>query len=348
MAASGAVAAPERPGTVRAFGRSIPLDTYLNLAHAESVFVDQRAKRVYLAQAHGDSKRLAQLTLPQGGERRADFAAARPVSPVDLSKRNFWGAAYSAVLGRTIVLTDEAGEERTNLYAVAPDGRFERLTDVGYVYGWSLSPDGRSLVYASRESVEFSPGTIRLIDLTTRSERVLFRDSKAMRPYWSTPSWRADGGAVLLTMVLDEDRAQQNVALVSTSGDASGAPRLVTRTTLPRELILPRHAWVDERSFVYISTENGEHELQHVALDGTVRPLPLRAPGQLNAAAVIHVRGRPHVVAIVSGAVSDAIHILDAATGRTVFTRSLAETVALESAEGDRAILRSTSHTNPV
>jgi hypothetical protein len=119
--ATGSAAAAERPGTIRAFDRSIPLDTYLSLAHAESVFVDQRARRVYLAQAHGDTKRLAQLTLPRESEPTVDFAAAQPVSPVDLSKRNFWGAAYSRVLGRTLILTDEAGEERTNLYAVEPD-----------------------------------------------------------------------------------------------------------------------------------------------------------------------------------------------------------------------------------
>ena len=178
------------------------------------------------------------------------------------------------------MLTDEAGEERLNLYTVEPDGRFEPITNVGYIYGWSISPDGRWLAYASRESVEFSPGTVRLMDLRSRTERVLFNDSKALRPYWSTPAWRADSGAFLLTMVVDEDRALQNVALVTTSGQDAGQPRLVTDKAVRRELVLPKKPWLDDREFIFISTQSGRYELYRGDAGGkaTRVQLPLK-PG---------------------------------------------------------------------
>ena len=255
-------------------------------------------------------------------------------------------------LDRTLVLTDEAGEERLNLYTVEPDGRFERITDVGYIYGWSISPDGRWLAYASRESVEFSPGTIRLMDLKSRTERVLFTDSKALRPYWSTPAWRADSGAFLLTMVVDEDRALQNVALVTTSGPAAGQPRLVTDKAVRREIVLPKSPWLNDREFIFISTQSGRYELYRGDAEGNATqvssPLKPGDAGSLTNASVIHVNGKPFAVTVVARPVLDSIYVLELPSGKLVFEQSLPESVSLESSLGDRAILKTTSPSNPV
>ncbi len=339
--------------TVSAFGRTIDLDIWLTLAPAESFFIDQSARRIYLAASSGDAKRVAQMSLnDQHGGASADIAAAKAISPVDVSKRNFWGAGYSERLDRTLVLTDEAGEERLNLYTVEPDGRFERITDVGYIYGWSISPDGRWLAYASRESVEFSPGTIRLMDLKSRTERVLFTDSKALRPYWSTPAWRADSGAFLLTMVVDEDRALQNVALVTTSGPAGGQPRLVTDKSVRREIVLPKSPWLNDREFIFISTQSGRYELYRGDAEGNATqvssPLKPGDAGSLTNASVIHVNGKPFAVTVVARPVLDSIYVLELPSGKLVFEQSLPESVSLESSLGDRAILKTTSPSNPV
>ncbi len=353
-----AAAAPDDGNDVRAFGRRIDLAGYLNLAPADYFFVDQAAGRVYFSAAVGDARQLAELPLTIGGATGpADFAAAVRVSTVDLSKRNFWGAAHSAVLGRTIVLTDEAGEERINLYSVAPDGRFERFTDVGYVYGWSLSPDGRRLAYAERQGAEFSPGGIRLVELPSRRERVLFRDSKPLRPFWSRPAWRADGQAFLLTMLVDEDRSRQNIALVRVEGPKAGEPQLVTDPSVPRELVLPERPWLDDRRFIYISSASGAHTLYLGDLDGRSAPVvamragepaPTPASSHLAEVAIIHAAGRPLAVTVLKSPQADLIRVLELPSGRVVFEESSGHDVSLASAEGGTAVLRMSSPVEPV
>ncbi|MGH8309084.1 MAG: S9 family peptidase [Steroidobacteraceae bacterium] len=349
--AAAADALRESSRSVSAFGRTIDLAAYLELAPAELFFIDQRGGRVYLARPAGQARHVAELPLQaaRDGTPR-DIGAARTLSKIDISKRNFWGAGYSALLDRTIILTDEAGEERTNLYAIEPEGQFRRLTDVGYVYGWSISPDGRWLAYASRENVEFSPGTIRLLDLRSRAERVLLNDSRALRPYWSTPVWRADSGAFLLTMVLEEDRGLQNVVLVTTSGGEAGQPRVVTDGSVRRELTLPRNAWLDDRRFIYVSTESGEHELHLQELAGRSIRLTSRerAAGSLAGAILIRKNGKPFAVTVVSDAALDTLQVLELPSGRIIFERTMPEHVSIESALADRAILKTTSQTNPV
>jgi dienelactone hydrolase len=347
-----AVTHAESSHSVSAFGRTIDLDPWLAVAPADSFFVDQPAQRIYVKTKAADTKQVAQIPLGASRDGQpADIAEAKAISQVDISKRNFWGAGYSELLGRTLILTDEAGEERLNLYTVEPDGQFERITDVGYIYGWSISPDGRWLAYASRESVEFSPGTIRLMDLKSRTERLLFQDSKALRPYWSTPAWRADSGAFLLTMVVDEDRALQNIALVTTSGADGGRPRLVTDKAVRREVVLPKKPWLDDRQFVYISTESGRYELYRGDVEGKRTLVPLSLPpgdaGSLTNASVIRANGKPFAVITVARPVLDAIQVLELPTGKVAFERSLPESVSLESALGDRAILTTTSPENP-
>jgi dipeptidyl aminopeptidase/acylaminoacyl peptidase len=336
-----------------AFGRTIDLDKWLHVAPAGSFYVDQPARSIYLPTMEGEAKHIAQLPLgarPDGTP--MDLAGAKTLSAVDISKRNFWGAGYSERLRRTLVLTDEAGEERVNLYTIEPDGHFERLTDVGYIYGWSLSPDGRWLAYSSRESVEYSPGTIRLMDLESKSERVLFRDSKPLRPFWSTPAWRADGSAFLVTMVVDEDRALQNVALVTTSGPDAGKPQLVTDKAVRREIVLPKSPWISDREFLYISTESGKDELYRGDVAGKHTLVPLSLPqgdaGSIANASVIRASGKPLAVVLIARPVLDSVQVLDLANGKRVFERSLPESISLESAQADRAVFTSTSPNNPV
>lgn len=337
-------ATPATENTIKAFGRTIPFQAYLDLP--KKVIVDQAAGRVYLAIAAGEAEHLAEIALPAKG-RHLSLAAAKALSTVDLSQRNFWGAGYSSMLQRTVVLTDEAGEERTNLYTVEPDGRFKRFTDVGYIYGWSISPDGRWLAYSSRETVEFSPGAVRLIDLKSRAERVLFRDSKALRPYWGSPAWRADNSAFLLPMVVNEDRALQNIALFSvTDGEQA---KLLTDKAVRRELVLPREAWVDARQFVYLSTERGALELYVGDPEGksTQVTQPAANGGNRTSAAVIHVKGKPFAVTHIERPVLDQVQVLALPSGKVVFDDSVAEAVTLESALGGEAILRTNSPSNP-
>ena len=323
---------------ISAFGRRIDLEGYLGLAPAESLYVDQRSHAVYFASASGNAKVLARLSLPTSpSSGPAEISAAQPLSTVDLSKRNFWGASYSTLLGRTIIRTDEAGEERINLYTVEPDGKFSRITDVGYIYGWDLSPDGvssrmRAGKASSIRRVASAWSTCRHV-----RERVLYQDSKALRPFWSKPAWRADGKAFLLTMVVDEDRSLQNIALISTTGRDAGRPRLMTDSRIRRELVLPENPWVDTHRFIYISTESGSDELYlHDVDDGDQRvvafqagkPVEELAAGHLAEAAVVHAGGRHFAVTVVKSAQLDVIRVLELPSGRVAFERSLPEDVS--------------------
>ena len=340
-----------------AFGRIIDLAAYLAISPPEFLFVDQAAGRVYLAKPADVGTRLAELPLAGAASgTSADLGAARIVSPVDLSRRNFWGAAWSDVLGRTIVRTDESGEERINLYTVEPDGHFERLTDIGYLYGWSLSPDGRHLAYAEREGAEYSSGSIRLIELPSKQERILFRDSPDLRPFWSRPAWRPDGQGFLVTLVAGEDRANQNIGLVQLSGPAASGPVLLTDRAVSRELVLPESPWLDTKRFIYISTESGSHELylgevgkpaQLITARRGPSPVAFPAGSHLAEAIVFFAAGRPLAALVYRSPLEDLLRVLDPATGEVLYEEAKAEELTIASAIGDTVILRASSPAEP-
>ena len=185
----------------------------------------------------------------------------------------------------------------------------------------------------------------------------LYQDSKALRPYWSKPAWRADGKAFLLTMVVDEDRSLQNVALISTTGRDAGRPQLMTDSRVRRELVLPESPWVDMHRFIYISTESGVRRTVSarcgrwrptVVAFQADKPVEQLAAGHLAEAAVVHVGGRPFAVTVVKSAQLDVIRVLELPSGRVAFEHSLPEDVSLASADGSAAILRISSPTQPV
>ena len=339
------------PGTgVRAFGRDIDLSPYLSISPPEFLFVDQAAGRVYLAKPSDDGTRLAELLLPGTGTgAAADLGTARVISPVDLSRRNFWGAAWSTALGRTIVRADEAGEERINLHTVEPDGQFLPLTDIGYLYGWSLSPDGRYLDYSERQGAEYSPGSIRVIELPSKQERVLFQDSPELRPYWSQPAWRPDGRGFLVTLVAGEDRANQNIGFFALSGPAPASPVLMTDRKVPRELVLPESPWLDMNRFIYISTESGAHELYLGEVGKLAHRVSARIPAgsHLTEATVIHVADRPFAAVVYRSPLKDVLRVLDPATGEVLFEETRDEELTLASSLRDAAIIRASSPAEP-
>jgi dipeptidyl aminopeptidase/acylaminoacyl peptidase len=60
------------------------------------------------------------------------------------------------------------------------------------------------------------------------------------------------------------------------------------------------------------------------------------------------VGGKPFAVTVVARPGLDTIHVLELPSGKVVFEQSLPESVSLESSLGDRAILKTTSPSNPV
>ena len=150
-------------------GRRIDLLPYLEGFPYTISYVDLKSG-YYFYMKKGNEQRLIMLKFDPESKDRIDLAKGKIISPRNFAERSFEGAFYDPASGKVIMLADENGDEHYNLYALDSDTGIERnLTedvDVTYIYGYSLSPDGKTVAYSTRSGEEgASPGALWLLYL---------------------------------------------------------------------------------------------------------------------------------------------------------------------------------------
>ncbi len=204
---------------------------------------------------------IAQPLGGRGRTARIDPAAGRRVHDVDWSKRNFLSMRFDSVGGDMLVHADERNDEVGNLYRLSlRTGALTKLTDVPYIYGWDISPDGRRVGYVARYGArEPYRSCLRVLELQTGASRdVVCGQGGEQRMVWSAVNWRPDGRGVVLRVNRRGERKQGNLAYVD-----------LTRPAPTLDLLLPvgterfalgtdaDEAWLDADRFYYTSDESG-------------------------------------------------------------------------------------------
>ena len=230
---SPALLAGSSPSAVISFrGREIDLAPHIRGFPFRSFHVDAGHSILLYIEKTARGDRLKMLRL----DGDVDLAAGQTVNEVDWSTRSLWHywTHIDDDTQRVFVMSDEANEERMNVYALSlVDGSIEQITDNDYTYGYGFSPDGKRMAYlARRGTTEPFNSCLMLFDFVSGLEReVRCDEGGADRFTWSDIHFQygdSDDSSydnielthALVTMQHDGDRNRENIARIDLrSGD---------------------------------------------------------------------------------------------------------------------------------
>jgi len=311
--------------TVKSGDRVIDLHPYLGGYKYDKWPRINKYGKVFAKRKMDDgSERLVMLEYDPEKQESIDLDNAVVILDSDLTKRNVWSVFWCPVTERVIIRADENNDEVLAFYEVDPETRTERrltsLDEVKYIFSHSLSHDGRYVAYATRSDVaEDSRGHIRLLDLKTGQDKILFADTDELKTYWGTVRWRLDDQGVVLTYKHDSERKKANLLYVPIDGTE---PTVLTDTSVERNWIYPLE-WVDDNQFVFYSDgETGTTGYAVFKYDMRTKEHALLTPGDENVkrAGVIRDSTGLYVVAAMGDPRSSELRFIRADTKEVVYT----------------------------
>src|SRR6185312_15759158 len=171
--------------TIQFKGRTIDLDAFLTGFPYTTPFVDVRTGHLFYKKK-GKTDQLMMLSYDPMGREKVDLEKGKIISPKDFSKRNLWGVFYSPLTKKVVIEADENNDEVINLYELDPaTGKERRLTHTAYIFGFTLSEDAKRVALVTRSGKdEMSSGDVRVLDLTTGEEKVVYHDSPENKLMW--------------------------------------------------------------------------------------------------------------------------------------------------------------------
>ncbi len=180
------------------------------------------------------------------------------LSDIDFSKRNFWNHRYNTADSCLYWIGDEKNDEIINIWRLnLQTGAAEKLTDVPYIYGWGFNPAGTKIAYVARLGQNESRlDELRILDLLTLKETVVYCDTPAFRMTWTEIAWQPDEKGVLLSVLKNADRTFSNIGYVNFEDRSL---KILTDTLLPASLdgteVIPD--WYSSGSGFFLSDQTG-------------------------------------------------------------------------------------------
>ena len=264
-----AAQAPQRPAgaadyTVRFLDRTIDLRPYFQGFPYVGFDADFDARRLFYFHETPQGRWLMSQPLRVGkGSGQVSPEAGRRVHEIDWSRRNFSGMRYDSVTKSMVLQADEKNDEVFNLYRMSlANGALTKLTDVPYIYGWSLSKNHRQIGYIARFGAgEPYRSCVRILDPASGSSReVVCQQEGEWRMTWSSVNFRPDGKGAVVKVNRNGDRKGGNLAYVDLT---KAAPTLEILLPVDTERfgLSTQDRWVDNNRFQYTSDESGYSNL---------------------------------------------------------------------------------------
>ena len=280
-----------------------------------SGFGGDEKKLFFLKMSAGEdhADRLLMLDL-KWSDRAVNLDDAVPVSKIDFSKRNLWGKIrYNSVTRKIYFMADEKNEEITKIFEFSPEtGEVKAISKTSYVYGWEFSPDQRQLAYFGYEGqAELSPGSVRVIDLETSVEKIVYRDEAQTRLAWGDLLWHPRQKDLIVPVATEQKREKMNWLHLKL--DSSEKPKLLLPIETPREgNVVP--AWLDDQTFLLASTENEFARIYRLSLNGDFARI---SPPETMVEGVetVEIKGVRYLVILSKQPLKSVIELIDIASG---------------------------------
>ncbi|HEY2745447.1 MAG TPA: prolyl oligopeptidase family serine peptidase [Polyangia bacterium] len=326
--------------------RTIDLDLYLQGYPYSSPYVDLRAGKMFYRHK-GKTDELMMTSFDVASKDKVDLSRGRVISPRDFSKRSWWGAAWSPATKTVLIQADEKNDEIMNLYSLDPEtGVEKRLTNTSYIYGWELSHDGRRVAYVTRATKdEMSPADVRVLDLATGAEKIVYKDSPAQKIVWTGIAWQPNEHGLLVSYNGDGDRHHRNLLYVPIVGKA--APRVVSDPKTLRYDDGPLNEWISNDEYLFTSDESGVESVYRASLSGGA-PVRVTADGEnVKGAVVLRDGARRRLVVVSGNPMRSTVAVIDPATGAVKHETKHDEMWWLDVAHGNRSFVTVTSLSIP-
>jgi dienelactone hydrolase len=295
-------------------GRTLDLDAYLEGFPYTTPFVDVRTGHLFYKKK-GETDELMMLAFDPKSDTKLDLSNGQVISPRDFSKRNLWGAFYSKLTKKVIIEADENNDEVINLYELDPETGSERkLTTTSYIYGFEMTEDGKKIALATRSAKdELSPGDVRVLDLTTGKEKIVFKDSPALKLAWGAPTWQPGDRGLLVTIIAGGSRQKHNLLYVPL--EPKKDVRVLTDTSTVRNEFYPLNRWLNQDEYIYVSDEADFAGVYKGSLRGGA-PILLTPKGENVKSAAMLFDGFTKQLAVLSGnPLSTTLKLIDPETG---------------------------------
>jgi len=194
----------DRDVDIKSFFTEFPYSPYLIKVSKDG------SKLFYIKSGEINSLMMLDLT------KERDLDKGVKISDVDFAKRSFWKHNYNSKDNSLYWIGDETNDEIINLYRLNLDKKvIEKLTDVPYIYGWEFDPSYTKIAYIARlNQNENRQDELRVLDLTTLKETIVYRDKADFRLTWTNISWDSEGDGVLVNVLKDADRIYTNAGYI--------------------------------------------------------------------------------------------------------------------------------------
>lgn len=337
FAAVGAFADDDRYVEFR--GRKIDLKPYFEGFPYKNITPIYEAGRVFYFE-EGKTRVLKEARLR--GD--IDLARGNAISGVDFSKRNVWGMRFNPRDKHLYWIGDEKNDEIINLYRLnIRSQKIEQLTDVPYIFGWRWDRDHKRIAYVSRAGHrEERLGQIKLLELDTGRDVVMYEDDPSMRLTWTSPAWQEYGRGVVVTVLKDADRKYGNVAYFDFQ---KRELKVLTDTSRPRNWPSPLHWWIDADKFVYFSNEDGYENAYRYNIDSGMSVQLTRYQRDIGEAEMIGFNGRRYIFAVLKSPIVNDLVVIDPISGKTLDSLQIDVNIEILDQKNNRLLVAATSAT---
>jgi dipeptidyl aminopeptidase/acylaminoacyl peptidase len=291
-------------------GRRINLSSFLNAfpydqwRWAGSLHHDV----MYCLKKEGDKVSICRSDLGKDGQ-PAVLGAAPAATSTDFAKSLTFEWKIHEVDGSLFFTMDENNNESFNLHRLDRSGQVTKLTNVNYVAGFGFSPDGKQVAYSDRTGPEGSRFKIHLLDLATRTDRVIAMDSADQQFTWYGLSWQPDGKGIVLTTLSNGTRTRGNLSWIRTDGTEDQRPVVLTDPTVSRTFPEATKYWLNDEEVLVVSNESGAANLFALNIKQR-KQRPLSAFGS-DVSGVFLIKGTSQALVVVKNPLGSQVYRLN-------------------------------------
>jgi dienelactone hydrolase len=219
---------------------------------------------VLLYMHEGETRQM--MKLPLDGD--LDLASGTPVNDIDWNSRNLRALKPLPAENALMVLADADNQEFYDVYKLhLDDGRFEKITDVPYIYGWGLDAAKEKVNYIARYPIDgtetFKSCLERMSVGGGEAEQIICDDPERTFTWGSVDE---EDGTFLLRANLENDRGRAQLLRLAIT-DAGNILEPLT-PDLPRSMLGVLDHRLDDGRFVAINDETGFGNLFTGSFDG--------------------------------------------------------------------------------